>query len=131
MKAVTPALWILLGATIGSALSYLIAPETVFWSSVGIAIIGVITFPRPLQPPKPLPDLPKPPRCRGRVKWYNEVKGYGFITPFDNSRDVFLHVSAVERSGIQYLGEGDIVDYDLINQRGKLSADNLVRVGRA
>jgi CspA family cold shock protein len=62
----------------------------------------------------------------GTVKWFNATKGFGFIQPADGSKDVFVHVSAVERSGLGRLNEGDKVSYDLERgQQGKISAVNL------
>lgn len=63
----------------------------------------------------------------GIVKWFNIQKGYGFIQPTDGGKDVFVHVSAVERSGMNGLNEGQRVSFDLITDRksGKLSAGNL------
>ena len=62
----------------------------------------------------------------GTVKWYNPTKGYGFIQPEDGSKDVFVHISAVERSGLQSLQEGQKVAFDLERgQQGKSSAVNL------
>ena len=61
----------------------------------------------------------------GTVKWFNPTKGYGFIQPQDGGRDVFVHISAVERAGLNSLNEGQIVEYEIISNRGKESADNL------
>ncbi|WP_181699945.1 cold-shock protein [Chthonobacter albigriseus] len=63
----------------------------------------------------------------GTVKWFNATKGYGFIQPDNGGPDVFVHVSAVERSGLQGLGEGQKVSYEIVKDRrtGKSSADNL------
>ncbi len=62
----------------------------------------------------------------GTVKWFNPVKGYGFITPEDGSKDVFVHVSAVERAGLPGLNEGQQVEYELESgQNGKTFAGNL------
>ncbi len=62
----------------------------------------------------------------GTVKWFNGTKGYGFIQPDDGSKDVFVHVSAVERAGLNDLREGQKVEYDLERgQQGKTSAVNL------
>ncbi|HYL34238.1 MAG TPA: cold-shock protein [Stellaceae bacterium] len=62
----------------------------------------------------------------GTVKWFNPVKGYGFIQPDDGQKDVFVHISAVERSGIGNLQEGQKVSFDVERgQQGKVSAVNL------
>ena len=62
----------------------------------------------------------------GKVKWFNKTKGYGFIQPEDGSKDVFVHISAVERAGLRTLNEGQKVSFDLQSERGKTSATNLV-----
>jgi len=63
----------------------------------------------------------------GTVKWFNPTKGYGFIQPEDGSNDAFVHISAVERAGLQSLREGQKVEYELVPGRnGKSSAENLV-----
>ena len=65
----------------------------------------------------------------GTVKWFNSMKGYGFIEPSDGSKDAFVHISAVERAGLQGLREGQKVEYELVTgQNGKTSAENLVVV---
>ena len=61
----------------------------------------------------------------GTVKWFNTTKGYGFIQPDDGGKDVFVHISAVQRAGMQQLDEGAKVSYDLENERGKTAAVNL------
>ena len=62
----------------------------------------------------------------GTVKWFNGTKGYGFIQPDEGGPDVFVHISAVERSGIGTLNEGQRLSYDLESGReGKVSAVNL------
>ena len=61
----------------------------------------------------------------GTVKWFNPTKGDGFIQPQDGSRDVFVHISAVERAGMSDLHEGQKVSYDVVSERGKLAAANL------
>ncbi len=64
----------------------------------------------------------------GTVKWFNATKGYGFIQPDDGSKDVFVHISDVERSGIGALQEGQKIEFDLQRgQQGKVSAGNLRR----
>jgi cold shock protein len=62
----------------------------------------------------------------GTVKWFNSQKGYGFIQPEDGSKDVFVHISAVERAGMSHLHEGQRVSFELERgQQGKTSAVNL------
>lgn len=61
----------------------------------------------------------------GTVKWFNNDKGYGFIVPDDGSKDVFVHISAVEAAGMKTLAEGQKVSYDLQENRGKQAAGNL------
>jgi CspA family cold shock protein len=62
----------------------------------------------------------------GTVKWFNAAKGFGFIEPEDGSKDVFVHISAVERAGLNSLSEGQKVSYELQpGQQGKSSAENL------
>jgi len=66
----------------------------------------------------------------GTVKWFNSQKGYGFIAPEDGSRDIFVHISAVERAGMSDLREGQKVSFDVVtdDRSGKASADNLQTV---
>ncbi|MBV8096365.1 MAG: cold-shock protein [Acetobacteraceae bacterium] len=62
----------------------------------------------------------------GTVKWFSTLKGYGFIQPNDGSKDVFVHISAVERAGLRSLNEGQKVSFDLERgQQGRTSATNL------
>ena len=61
----------------------------------------------------------------GTVKWFNAQKGFGFIQPSDGSRDVFVHVTAVERAGLSGLTEGQKVSFDVVSERGKQAAGNL------
>ena len=64
--------------------------------------------------------------ARGTVKWFNSQKGYGFIQPQDGSgKDVFVHISAVEKAGLSGLNEGQVVEYDEVPNKGKTSAENL------
>jgi cold shock protein len=63
----------------------------------------------------------------GTVKWFNEQKGYGFIQPENGSKDVFVHISAVERAGLRTLKEGQKVSFEIVTDKrtGKSSAGNL------
>ncbi|MFT4099029.1 MAG: cold-shock protein [Rhodoblastus sp.] len=63
----------------------------------------------------------------GTVKWFNAQKGFGFIQPDDGGKDVFVHISAVERAGLNGLNEGQKISYELVADRrsGKMSADQL------
>jgi cold shock protein len=62
---------------------------------------------------------------KGTVKWFNPTKGYGFIRPSTGDKDVFVHISAVERAGLSTLNEGQNVEYELVTNRGRTSAENL------
>jgi CspA family cold shock protein len=61
----------------------------------------------------------------GTVKFFNSQKGFGFIQPTDGSKDVFVHISAVEKAGMRTLMEGQKVNYEVITERGKQAAGNL------
>ncbi len=61
----------------------------------------------------------------GTVKWFNATKGFGFIQPEDGGKDVFVHISAVERAGLKGLNEGQRVQFELQNERGRTAAVNL------
>jgi CspA family cold shock protein len=61
----------------------------------------------------------------GTVKWFNPTKGFGFIQPDAGGADVFVHISAVQRAGLQDLREGQKVNYELVTERGKTAAANL------
>jgi CspA family cold shock protein len=61
----------------------------------------------------------------GTVKFFNTQKGYGFIQPDDGSKDVFVHITAVERAGMRSLVEGQKLNYEVITERGKEAAGNL------
>ena len=62
---------------------------------------------------------------KGTVKWFNPTKGYGFIKPAVGEQVVFVHISAVGRAGLSTLNENQLVEYDLVENRGKTSAENL------
>ena len=61
----------------------------------------------------------------GTVKWFNATKGFGFIQPDGGGKDVFVHISAVEKAGYSSLAEGAKVSFDVVPNRGKESAENL------
>ena len=61
----------------------------------------------------------------GTVKWFNSMKGYGFIQPRSGGKDIFVHISAVEKAGLSTLNEGQQVEYEVVSDRGKESAGNL------
>jgi CspA family cold shock protein len=64
----------------------------------------------------------------GTVKWFNPDKGFGFIQPEDGGKDVFVHISAVERAGLRSLNEGQKVQFEVVKERGKEAAGNLSAV---
>lgn len=63
--------------------------------------------------------------ARGTVKWFNSQKGYGFIAPQRGGKDVFVHISAVERAGLTGLNDAQAVEYEEVANKGKTSAENL------
>ena len=63
--------------------------------------------------------------AQGKLKWFDPKKGYGFITPDDDSKDVFLHISALEKANITQLEEKEIIKYELTEHRGMMSASNI------
>ncbi len=67
----------------------------------------------------------------GTVKWFNPTKGYGFIAPDSGGNDVFVHISAVEKSGLFQLNEGQKISYEIATNNGKQSAVNLQLVADA
>jgi CspA family cold shock protein len=70
-------------------------------------------------------DLGRNDVATGTVKWFNGQKGYGFIQPDSGGKDVFVHISAVEKAGLSSLNEGAKVSYEIVSDRGKESAGNL------
>ena len=62
---------------------------------------------------------------KGTVKWFNPTKGYGFISTSAGGKDVFVHISAVQKAGLSTLNEGQVVEFELVTNRGKASAENL------
>jgi len=63
--------------------------------------------------------------ANGTVKWFNPDKGFGFIQPQDGSKDVFVHITALQAAGINSLNDGQKVSYDVVTERGKQAAANL------
>ena len=61
----------------------------------------------------------------GKVKWFNKTKGYGFIEPEEGDKDVFVHISAVKNSGMEDLEEGQELEFEIVENNGKTSAENL------
>src|SRR6266436_6993176 len=70
----------------------------------------------------------RPDMATGTVKFFNSQKGFGFIQPQDGGKDVFVHISTVERAGMSNLDEGQKLTYDVVSERGKLAASNLQNV---
>jgi cold shock protein len=86
------------------------------WSAIAITSCGSRTRPA---------FLSEAIMATGTVKFFNTQKGFGFIQPLDGGKDVFVHISAVERAGMSTLNEGQKVSYDVVSERGKLAAANL------
>jgi CspA family cold shock protein len=69
-------------------------------------------------------------RTTGTVKWFNEAKGFGFITPQDGSKDCFVHHSAIQGKGFKTLAEGEKVEFDVVEGKKGPAAENVVRMGK-
>ena len=63
--------------------------------------------------------------ANGKIKWFNAKKGYGFIEPDDGDKDVFVHISALEKAGIKFLSENQKISYEINQNKGKFSAGNI------
>ncbi|MDQ3556064.1 MAG: cold-shock protein [Gemmatimonadota bacterium] len=68
-------------------------------------------------------------RTTGTVKWFNDTKGFGFITPADGQKDCFVHYSSIQGSGFKSLAEGDSVEFDFVEGEKGPAAENVARVG--
>jgi CspA family cold shock protein len=68
-------------------------------------------------------------RTTGTVKWFNDTKGFGFITPEDGSKDCFVHHSAIQAQGFRTLTEGERVEFDMVQGQKGPAAENVVRLG--
>ena len=89
------------------------------------AASGALFFQRVLYARRVISRLEQLKMPTGTVKWFNSTKGYGFIQPQAGGKDVFVHISAVERAGLSSLNEGQVVEFEVVSNKGKTSAENL------
>jgi CspA family cold shock protein len=68
-------------------------------------------------------------RSTGRVKWFNDAKGFGFITPDNGTKDCFVHYSSIQGSGFKTLAEGDVVEFDIVDGQKGPAAEQVVKTG--
>jgi len=69
-------------------------------------------------------------RITGKVKWFNDQKGFGFITPDNGAKDCFVHHSAIQATGFKTLSEGDAVEFDMVEGKKGPAAENVARIGQ-
>ena len=68
-------------------------------------------------------------RTTGQVKWFNDAKGFGFVTPDDGSKDCFVHYSSIQGNGFKTLAEGDVVEFDIVQGQKGPAAENVSKAG--